>query len=266
MKSSPTLLLCIALVLGVSSCSTFGSKKNRNLWELDLEQRAFFIAYYPSLTPPQRRELISRIEDAKELIEKWELPEGLERDAKNTTLTQLEITRSGSGPLNRGDRTWFKATLHYANGKTVDVTQDVRWSATPEMVKIKGNRLDYGCIHSDAVVSADFYYQKQGSLLLPFNKKVVSLRLERSEAAPAADVSDHMPLKVIANCDDGTSTDVSCQATWETNPRFGSFGMCGNLALATRSHDLDEKVPVSVTYGDITIAQQFTPLMYPTRP
>jgi hypothetical protein len=223
----------LALLTAVAACST-APKRSHSLLPGDMEFKRAFLAYYPDLSAEQRDQLIGSPDTWRMNLTQWGIlnrfysqpnprePLEYSGDTDNHTLRDLriELADTSSEPE-------LKATLVYRDGRSVDATRDVKWTVYPKLgwVEISEHstpRLVSGCIDTELEISADFYGERQGTLLLPVKKPIVRLEIQGVESTENA-------VKLVAWCENGETTDVSCQADWEIQSAEYEVHGCGQL-------------------------------------
>lgn len=204
--------------------------------------RLAILANYPEMTPAER----SRLEDGGSVPKDWKMPENLEQRAR---LRELEVTPSLKNPIREGMQVSFKGTLHYADGRTADVTQDLTWHTPPALSPMLENQLAFGCLHEDQMVTGEFLGERQAQVRLEFRKPLRSLDIRVSESAESIEKSDFQRLRITAVCEDGTTSDVSCQASWTILSKgFESLG-CGYLKMSRKTGGR-RPITIRASYGD----------------
>jgi hypothetical protein len=249
----------LASLLLIQACAGTPSLVERYR-EVDSDQKIAYLAYYPDLTPEQRNELLAPDAGSpRVLIESWKVDtsrsyEDFVKDPRHHTIKELEIVAAPEGELNH-----FKAIAHYADGRKVDVTADSVWKATPPQLEMKDNVLHYSCLHSEAVVSADFIGETGGSLHFQIEKPLENLELRVSDSYLASDQGFNYKLDAIVHCKDGTHADVSCQSDWSSKGSIGEVSGCGNFSISQKQKlsseasfaSLGETFQVTVRYAGL---------------
>jgi hypothetical protein len=220
--------LFLFMLLACSSSPTLVERYR----EVDSDQKIAYLAYYPDLTPEQRDEILQPDAGSpRALIESWKIDpsrsyEDFVKDPRHHTIKELEVVPE---PGNH-----FKAIAHYADGRKVDVTQDTVWKTTPPQLEMKDDVLRYSCLHGEAVVSADFIGEQEGSLHFQIEKPLENLELRVSDSYLAADQGFNYKLDAIVHCKDGTHSDVSCQSEWSSTGSVGDVSGCGNFSISEK--------------------------------
>lgn len=215
---------------------------------LSLESKRLFIANYPSLRPSQRIDFLEEPGNPAFLLNEWKiLPQ------KNQKLSSIEIQ---TDPLvSSGSEVPLKAFAIYENGKKLDVTRDVQWQAFPETAKIRDSRLTYTCGHSDIYITANFFDQTEGKFVLQLRKPLREIKIQVADSAQSFDQDEHVELKLSAYCQDGSSEEVSCQASWKVDPSDGKVLGCGYFHLSPKALKKREAI-VRASYGGSQISQK----------
>jgi hypothetical protein len=249
----------------IAGCSSSPSLTSQ-FRQLDSDRKIAFLVYYPDLTPGQRAEMLSPdADDPRELIARWNVHpsrafDDMVKDSRARTIRRIEITQEGS---KSGKTLTFHATAHYADQRKVDVTQDVAWSASPPSIDMQGNIAHIACIHSEAVVTANFLDEQQGAIKFRIEKALDFLELHVSDSYLASDQGYNYRLTVIAHCKDGTRADVSCQTDWKTLSSTGRISGCGNLSMSppnsAREKFSQDPLRVRASYGGLSVTQVLHP-------
>lgn len=247
----------------VMSCATTPNPPDSQL-PGDAEFKRAFLAYYPELTPEQRDQLMSAPDAWKASLAEWGIlkrfysqpnpnePVEFSGSSDNYTFRDLRIVVADSAPEPA-----LKAVAVFRDGREFDVTRDVRWIVFPKLGHIEITeggvpRLVSGCMASHLEVSADFYGERQGTLLLPIKKNIERLEIRGMESTENA-------VKLVAWCRDGETTDVSCQADWDIqSPDYEIHG-CGQLRRKHVAPDDTEpkNAVIRAAYGSLDTSKTF---------
>ncbi|MGZ3687725.1 MAG: hypothetical protein ACXWPM_00395 [Bdellovibrionota bacterium] len=255
MKIRLTLILTFA---SLGSCSS--APTPLDLYRsMEAGAKSIFIAYYPQMDAGQRRMLLN-VEDprlARRQVENWNLqPRGLDRSPASRTLTSLEILTDQNSPLTDARPIPLRAVLHYQDGRSLDVSNDVRWHALPELGAIDRNHVfRTDCAFSDVQVSANFYDEREGTRTFQIRRPLKNLELRVNEESLTPDGSEYVSLRLIAHCQDGSSSDVSCQASWSMARDFGQIGPCGNTHFQVSKGRYGDLTPVQASYGGLNVTK-----------
>ncbi len=222
--------------------------------ERDMAWRRMFLSYYPELTPERRLEVAAATAPASDFLTAWKVESRFYGEA-SSRISSVDVGWEAPDPLESGMAVRPRAILRYADGRSADATPDVLWSASPDLASFEEGEVRFECVWSDIVVSADFLGIRSGSRLLRIRKPL--RRLDVGLWDPSAVVDNHglLRLRATAHCEDGSSTDVSCQATWrnlapaqEDRP----VGRCGTVDAGVVSRGKNDTLRVRVTYGTLT--------------
>jgi hypothetical protein len=257
-----------------SACSSTPSITDRYI-SIDSDRKIAFLAYYPDLTPVQRDELLDPYSDSpRNLIKNWNVTpsrtfDDVVTDPRSHTITNLEIKPVDSQiVVKSGHAMTFKAIAHYADQREADVTSDAVWKATPDQVDIKKGKIQFGCLHSEGDVSANFLNEQQGSVPVEYELPIHNLELRISDSYLAANHDFGYQLTVIAHCEDGSTADVSCQATYKSESDFAEVTGCGNLTIGSPDKDRHkfnesstsaDPLRVSAQYGGTSVSRELSP-------
>ena len=268
------LFLSIVLQLSFSGCASTPSMTDRYV-SVDSDRKIAFLAYYPDLTPEQRDELLSPDSDPpRALIKAWNAHpsrdfDDMVSDPQTHTIKRLEIKPIDAQiVVKSGHSLSFKAIAHYADQREADVTEDAVWKATPEQVEVKKGKTKFGCLHSEGDVSANFINEQQGSVPVEYELPIHQLELRISDAYLAANHDFSYRLTVIAHCEDGSTADVSCQATYKPESDFAQISGCGNLTIGSPDKERNrfnehstsaDPLRVSAQYGGASVTRELPP-------
>ncbi|MCM2322197.1 MAG: hypothetical protein NDJ90_02940 [Oligoflexia bacterium] len=229
----------LALALGLQACSSVPLRKSYE--DLTLEGRMTFLARFPDMNDAQRREFLARQPRPNELP-----PE------QAYTIVALELSTSAPLPVSSGQELPVRATVRYAGGKSADATHYVDWRTEGAPVTLEHGTLRYGCLASDVLVAADFFSEREGRKIIEFRKPLRRLEVLYQDPTSKIERSEYYRLAVIAHCEDGTASDVSCQANWESSSPYLKVGNCGQLRVAPgRETPADFEAHIVVTYGGL---------------
>ena len=242
---------------------------------MDSDRKIAFLAYYPDLTPEQRDEFLSFDADPpRDMIKDWKITpsrnfDDVVGDPRTHTITSLEIKPVDSQiVVKAGHAMTFKAIAHYADQREVDVTSDAVWRATPDQVDMKKGKTQFGCLHSEGDVSANFLNEQQGSVPVVYELPIHNLELRISDSYLAANHDFGYRLTVIAHCEDGSTADVSCQATYKSDSDFAEITGCGNLTIGSPDKDRNkfnehstsaDPLRISAQYGGVGVSRELPP-------
>jgi hypothetical protein len=246
------ILLCFGWAQAGCSSPTLLEKFR----EVDGDAKSLFISYYPFLTREQRERMLSEPNYARIFLREWNIPaiESSEIKQKHK-LSSVTIAPGGESSIRAGHSIFLRAVAHYTDGKVMDVTDDAQWQVLPDLAEITHpGQLTFGCAHSSVVVTANFFDEVEGKETYKINKPLHSLKIGVADSSASVEESEYIQLKVIAQCEDDTERDVSCQATWDIDPSVGKFLGCGNLHIAARSIR-ERSAEVSVRYGPKSVLQ-----------
>jgi hypothetical protein len=264
----------ILLACFLSACASTPSMTDRYV-SVDSDRKIAFLAYYPDLTPDQRDELLSPDSDSpRDLIKSWKIHpsrdfDDMVSDPRTHTISRLEIKPIDAQiVVKSGHSLSFKAIAHYADQREVDVTENAVWKATPDQVEVKKGQTKFGCLHSEGDVSANFLNEQQGSVPVEYELPIHRLELRVSDAYLAANHDFSYRLTVIAHCEDGSSADVSCQATYKPESDFAQISGCGNLTIGSPDKERNrfnehsssaDPLRVSAQYGGAFVTRELPP-------
>lgn len=255
MRSESSLgpaLLALAL-LAATGCSGMPLRSRFQL--LDPAEQKAFIATYPELSEAERR----RLEDGgypKKLTPQQE-------SRISDRIASLDIEASPSAESYSKEKTVIlKAWLRYEDGRRADATRDVTWSVQPGFARLDGNELLLECAHSDVEVSAEFFGQRTGRRTFRIRKPLEEIEIRQDQAFSGFNVDGIARVLLQAFCQDRSSSDVSCQATWKSRSPAIEIAGCGYVRV--RDPELlakDPAVNVEATYGGLKSARKlrFTP-------
>jgi hypothetical protein len=264
-RLAPGLALVLALVPALAAGCAGTPPLADRYRDLDSEGKAAFLAYYPLLKPEERLALIDSAGGSETWLRAWALEDadlrkrlepfpafkGRKRAHRVVGMDVAPAKEGAWPPIRGGTRVELRATARWADGRSADVTEDSTWSVEPPVARMDGAALEFGCLASDVTVTADFLRERTGSLTVPIRKSLKELRVKLAESHHGMDGHPYLRFTATAVCDDGTETDVSCQADWGgTDPRLGRLVSCGNFRTR-RGADLDD-VPfrVEARYGE----------------
>jgi len=234
--------------------------------DLDAEWKQMYVAFYPTLSNKQRREFLEGEHHPYALLRKWnkdvrwfreeELPSGASAirwvaPRAAYTLRSLEIRTDRGSPILRGTGFVATAILHYEDGREADVSQDVHWSVSPSpRVRIEKGRVEFGCIHEEVSVSAEFLDERKQILPIPVLKPLKSFKISLEDRAQDFRGDGYLELTANAVCEDGSQERVSCQANWTTTREIGEIVGCGQFRLLDAQGKLWGVETVRAHYGD----------------
>lgn len=271
-------LLATLLVLALGACATDSLRDTYS--GLDGIEKQRFLAFYPEVPPDAKKSLaleatepdalyrfvrrqatdeqhrITLTDDTRvqALIDEFKHGKG------DHTRARLEIRKDGDGSdrIVSGDRVALHARLAYADGRIADATEDVIWTVQPALAWMEGSTLRLGCAASDVEVAADFLGEHQATLRLHLRKPLRSLSLELADADATAARAEFIRFKVIAQCEDGSSADVTCQADWALGPPTAGENPTGELTGCGELRRASSRVTharVTASYGGLTVSR-----------
>jgi hypothetical protein len=241
MKKSSIILLVL------TACSN-GPLRN-DFEELPSDhQKDAYIRYYPVLDKDQRRALIHNSwEKVPKETEAIPIPPNVDIDKHK--IKTLEIKTTPDKVITEGDTVEFTGTLEYTSGLKTEATDDITWSAAPESVKVKKNKLTFQCLSSDIHLTGDFLGYKKTTLPIKVRKPIDSLQMNLGDQAMSVEDDVHIKMNLVAKCKDGTSTDVSCLADWKPLDRFGTMKGCGMFHVNAKRVPAGQKITFRAEYG-----------------
>jgi hypothetical protein len=256
--------MALAGLVLTTACSEAPLRGDERFQSLSLDTKKTFLAYYPVLSPEQRK-LFLESDDRFSLLHDWKLdtlyfaqkdkdsdaPPFFNATPKNFTVAELRITTDPPADIRQGKEVVLKSEVEFQDGRKADSTADTDWDVKPDLASIEdGNHLRFECIHSDVIVTGDFIGEHSRSRVVSIRKPIQKLEVFPDAAFNAvAQTSGWIQLKVIARCEDGTSANVTCQADWEG---LGSHA-CGRVDLSPirlRAPSDDSPVTIRARYGD----------------
>lgn len=271
---------------------------------MDPDTRRVFLAYYPVLNPLQRRLFAENWRKSYRLLKHWKLDtlyfdtssefghevdtdqfnysldtKDIELDTvrefqgerSSYSIERVEITKAGTkkeGNIYEGLTVPLKAIVHYADGRKVEATRDVLWSAEPSsLARVEEAELRFECASSDIHVSADFLGERIETATFRVRKPLHSLELNLTGSSLTWDENEFFTFEAIARCADGTSAKVSCQSQWSVvSEEQGEISGCGHFRIktlpdSTTSESASPKsastVEIKVSYGGLTTIKRF---------
>jgi hypothetical protein len=267
MKPRHSLLLLLT-ALTLSACAS--SPLRERFAALDGSEKAFFLRYYPIMTPNQRLAFAGHISDSERFIESWSENEefknklvnypGAKPGKKPFAPIRLEISPERSNLVTEGSSLSLKAWLHYPEQVKVDATQDVTWTVQPEsLATMDDSTLKVGCMASEVTVGANFLDEREGSRAFQIRKPLSTLHLGIDDSWRGNHRENPLrKLSLTAECADGTRADVSCQGSWviagERSEELEIRG-CGYLHLKSKEWPRDLIVQISAEYGGKSVSK-----------
>ena len=263
------LMIAGAMIVALSACA---HEPQRKFYDLDGPEKAIFLAYYPLLTPDQRKELLVTLQPL-ELLKEWNLAQIYFRNSEsdhaefaarpeNYTIARINVELDRSAPYRTGKGLSLRAVALYLDGRQVDITQDAHWKVLPDVAYMDGHVLHFDCVASDVEVSAQFMEQYAGSRRVEIRKEIQSLDIQVAGRSVAVGPQEFIHMEAIARCSDGSTSNVTCQTEWKTKER-ARFGGCGVLQLYPVKRATDNE-PISITgsYGGVSATRsfEFTPI------
>jgi hypothetical protein len=118
------------------------------------------------------------------------------------------------------------------------------------------NKLHYGCLASDLTVVATFLDEREGSRTLRIRKPLRGLELILNKSLASPRPEEYLKFDVIAHCEDGSSTDVSCQSDWRSSSKGGSIHGCGHYRITSKKILAEDPVEVSASYGGQSVTRK----------
>jgi hypothetical protein len=230
-------------------------------------QKQAFLAYYPEV-PPEAR--IALAEHASDPVRFLQYVQRLASDEKRALtlasdfmeqrgsheLTTLEITGGADGAVTSGDRIPLQAQLRYADGRRADATADVEWQVLPNLARMDGSTLRFGCAASDVVVSANFLDEREGRRVFSLRKPLHALDLKVAESDVTAARAEFIQLKLTARCEDGSDADVTCEAEWSlARPDDGPSGELLGCGVFHRTTLGIQHARVTARYGGLSVTR-----------
>ena len=256
-----------AVLIILLGCACADAPLMERYEQLSSDGKHVFLAYYPVLTQDQRDELLAsrgsrslgenwRIED-KELRARVDPFPSFMGNPSSYTLTALNVEIPRKEPIRDGGPLEIHAILKYADGRTSEVTRDVEWRVVPpELGNINKNKLRYDCLASDITVVATFLDEREGSRTLRIRKPLRGLELRLDKALASPKPSEFLKFDVIAHCEDGSSTDVSCQSDWSSPSKAGSIHGCGHFQITSNKILAEDPVEISASYGGQSVTRK----------
>lgn len=257
MFANRTLSAVLVLSLGFFSCSK--PTLRETFQASDAQRKALLLAVYSDLTPDQRKELLSHPGDPISLLQEWGVGStGLWSDPKSFAPRTLVVETQAVTPVKTGRTLPLQAFLLHRDGKTrTDVTADVQWTAQPKLAWISGpGRLDYECLAQDVEVNADLLGERAAHIVIPFRKKITALSVEVAESSQVIEKSDYLQLKVLAYCEDGTQSEVTCQSSWKLPKGLGRVSACGSLQIFDREAFRTGEFDITTEYAKIQMTRR----------
>ncbi len=240
-KNLSTVLLFLA------SCSNAPLRESFQELPND-SQRDLYIRYYPILDHDQRRALIHHSWDkAPDETKAIVFPPNVDLDKHR--ISNLEIKTTPNKVITEDSSIEFTGTLGYTSGLKSDATEDITWSAAPDSVQLKENKLTFKCLSSDIHLTGDFMGYKKAVLPIQIRKPLKSLTLTVGDQAMSVEDDVHIKMILVAHCKDGTSTDVSCLASWKSLDRIGEMKGCGMFHVNAKKVLPGHKITFRAEYG-----------------
>jgi len=231
-----SLLFCMTIGACISGgCTTLSFAERYQA--LDGDQKLVFLAYYPDLTPLEQRLFLDDPNTIEEILsERPEIdPHRLRLKPQRSSLQSISILPTPGTLITEGQRAELKAIAHFDQGKSSDISSDVRWEVIPPIAQVHRSTLEFDCIHSDVTVSVRFLDEFESQSTLRVRKKIASLSVTGQEHFSQTHRYEFTELRLIAKCEDGTEQEVSCQANWSADPRSGHFSTCGYFTPSVES-------------------------------
>ena len=233
------LLLCFNSIL--SACASTPTPRD-SYRLLDGDKKKSLILIYPDLTPEERMEHFSKPESLKFTPQQLELLKRYANGKRRVDALEIQIHKLK-----------LSAILRYSDGAFVDVTDETEWSIQPPLARLDGNKLKLGCIRSEIVIGANFLDEAESSIKIPVKKTLKLLKIRSDGATDSFQKTDTLHFVLIAECRDGTSNDVSCEATWSSSSSAIAVTGCGKVQVISTP---SESVMITATYGDKSIRKQ----------
>jgi hypothetical protein len=266
-----TAFLFLLVFFAVAACSTPKTVTER-FQSLDYDAKSVYLTYYPYLTSDQRGDLLS-IEDGnpRALIESWSgelndprhevgsFDEMMGNPARRK-IAALEIKVDSPDRISSGTEIPVHAFAIYSGGRiAAEVTQDTAWRVDRNLGRIEDGKLRFECVDSDLSIGASFVGEQEATKVLEIRKPLSSLQLKVAETYTGADTGYNFKLILLAHCQDGTVSDVSCQADWSSESLGGKVQGCGNVLIRSKEKLADDGLFVTARYGTLSIRQKLQP-------
>jgi hypothetical protein len=229
----------LAAILPILSCSSTPTLRERFSF-LDGDDKQKYLALYPDMTPAERSDFLTHpalTEHETETLKKY-------RSVQSSAL--LESLAVSADPK-------LKAILHYRDGRSVDVTSDTEWDVHPKLARVKGDHLEIFCAHSNFILTGNFLNEVQGSTEIEMRKPLRALSVSLDESTRSFQKTELLKLQAEVSCQDGTSSDVSCQARWFCDSKAVEISGCGDLRVVGNA---PAEIRVSAEYGGQRASKQ----------
>ena len=176
------------------------------------------------------------------------------------TKTLERISISGPDEVYENSSTYYACTAYFTDESSAVVTSQATWSVTTSYATItSGGRLDVGNLTANrsCAVQASYTYNgitKTYSKGIALNDVPPVKVLDRVSVSGPSQVNESSSAYYtsIAYFSDGSSADVSTQATWSENSAYTSISSGGQLAVGSLSSDQSCTVAASYTYNGVT--------------
>ncbi len=218
--------------------------------KLPHDTKVAFLAIYPLLTAGQRENALQGGMSAEEIAEAGDMDlSSLILNYRTLTPRTLEIDASDLKP-KEADSFTPRAILIYRDGRKVDATHHTRWDIHPKLANVHQGIVETECTHSDVSLTGTFLGELVATHTLKYRKPLARLEVRvASRAEGASSTTDTVELEVIAHCEDGTSSNISCQADWKT----ASPGRIRRCGVYEPEKNPPQSIDVTVTYGNLTV-------------
>ena len=242
-----------------SACAGNPTLKDRFL-ELNGEAKSQYLTIYPELTPDERLaylDLGANPRIFQELRPHFSLLNAGKISKLEILPSKDLISSSEPWTIREGHSLPLKAITHYTDRRVADVTEDADWDVQPRLAKMDKSTLRWNCISQAVVVSADFFREAGGTQEIRIELPLRELKLELDPRAQGGDQSEYIQLRLIAECEDGTQSEVACQAAWNTDEKdVAEVTGCGRIRLLRTENMHGRLLRVTAGYGSKTITKE----------
>jgi hypothetical protein len=128
--------------------------------------------------------------------------------------------------------------------ESIEITQWVKFRVFSEFARLDNfTHVIVGCGVGDIVVEADLFGEARAEQKIAVHKPVRDLLIEMDAKGDNLEQSRQQRARLVAFCEDGTQSEVSCGAEWKMLSGAASVRACGKLEVR------HEPVRVQASYG-----------------
>jgi hypothetical protein len=247
--------ICLLVATAVFSACSSTPSPQAQFHTLDSEAKEALILNYPELSAEQRASLLGAGEDAPQVLAGWVSEDEALKKTIGPRLKMSPEQRHDHDLVRielRGDDSKLRAYALYRDSREADVSADVKWEFNPPLGSLSPDgAIQWRCAASDVVVSASFFGEWQAERTFSPARKVTRLEIQISGATQFIDSLQTTNLVAIAHCEDGTSSEVTCQSQWNVRSPNIEISGCGHLRFLSSANP-EALETLEASYGGIT--------------